>query len=268
MEHKEYVLEVGSKGKARLEILNQIFKDTSESLLVKAGLGKGKKILEIGCGTGNMTCWLADQVGKDGHIYAVDISAEQLEIAKKCAQVRGLTNITFIENAIIDVNSDIKFDLIYSRLVLMHISKSYETLQHLYCMLEEGGSLICEEACNSISCYPLCSAYLRSRDLLIQYAKLKNLDFNIGEKLYSYFNLLNLNTIFMNYIQPIYKNKQEKSMIPLFIHEARNNYIKYGLSTTEEIDHICSEVKKYIDNEHNLISFPRIMQIIGTKSCQ
>lgn len=62
-----YFLDVGEQGQNRLEILNEIFNGFSNSLLLKAGIGKGKNVLEVGCGTGSMTCWLAEQVSHSGH---------------------------------------------------------------------------------------------------------------------------------------------------------------------------------------------------------
>ena len=41
----------------------------------------GENILEVGRGTGSMTTWLAKQVGRKGHIIAVDASEKQVELA-------------------------------------------------------------------------------------------------------------------------------------------------------------------------------------------
>ena len=40
-------------------------------------------VIDIGCGTGLMTKWLAEQVGETGHIIAIDNRENQLELAKK-----------------------------------------------------------------------------------------------------------------------------------------------------------------------------------------
>ena len=93
-----YLLSVGTKGKERLDILNELFSETSHRLLLKAGLSKNQTILEIGCGTGEMTCWLAEQIGENGRVYAVDISAEQIDIAKKNAMKKNLHFINFFIN--------------------------------------------------------------------------------------------------------------------------------------------------------------------------
>ena len=37
-------------------------------------LKKGSRVLEIGCGQGDMTAVLADRVGPDGHVTAVDLA--------------------------------------------------------------------------------------------------------------------------------------------------------------------------------------------------
>ena len=48
-----------------------------------------EKELEVGRGTGSMTTWLAEQVGVNGQVIAVDASEEQLEIARKAAEKSG-----------------------------------------------------------------------------------------------------------------------------------------------------------------------------------
>ena len=40
-------------------------------------------VLAVGCGTGNMTKWIAKQVGDNGNVTAVDISHEQVKIAEQ-----------------------------------------------------------------------------------------------------------------------------------------------------------------------------------------
>ena len=43
-------------------------------------------VLDVGCGIGNLSCWLADRVGAKGRVIAVDSDSEQLKIAEKRAQ--------------------------------------------------------------------------------------------------------------------------------------------------------------------------------------
>ena len=70
----DYILEVGQKGVDRLHRLDDILGPYSRRFLLDAGLAQGMKVIEFGCGTGNMTKWIAEQIGPDGRIVAVDSS--------------------------------------------------------------------------------------------------------------------------------------------------------------------------------------------------
>ena len=82
----EYVLQVGEQGFDRLKFLNGIFGEHSRNFLIRAGLKAGASVLELGCGTGSMTAWLAGAVGEAGSVIAVDASKEQIEIAKRAVE--------------------------------------------------------------------------------------------------------------------------------------------------------------------------------------
>lgn len=91
-----YVLQVGHKGLARLQYQNALMaKDTKEHL-EKAGPLDGKKVLDLGCGFGLVTEELAKLVRKKGQVYGVDISPEQLAVAKERITALGLEKkVTF-----------------------------------------------------------------------------------------------------------------------------------------------------------------------------
>jgi len=263
-----YFLKTGKHGENRLDILNEVFSESSHSLLLKAGMNKGGSVLEIGCGTGNMTCWLAEQVGKFGHVYALDISAEQIEVAKRRAMKKNLKNITFIQCPISDLHlTDLPLvDIVYTRFVLVYLTHPFQALEHILLFLKNGGQMICEEACNSATyCYPFSSAIYKSRQLFLELAKQKGLDFDLGEKLYFYFHQLNFRNIHTQFIQPIYHTKQQKHLILLTFIEASQKYFEHSLIGNDEIKQLTMELTQCIEDDSYLMSFPRTTQIYGQK---
>lgn len=98
-----YALETGDRGAKRLNIQNDLLKGYSQDLLTKAGLAKGMNVLDIACGNGTMTAYLAKQVGPHGHVYALDISKDQLRVAKEhLAQwEKTFTNIPLNDKSIV-----------------------------------------------------------------------------------------------------------------------------------------------------------------------
>jgi ubiquinone/menaquinone biosynthesis C-methylase UbiE len=262
-----YVLGVGEQGQERLAILNEIFNPTSQLLLLQAGLIKGQQVLEIGCGTGVMTCWMAEQVGANGHVYAVDISSEQLEIAQQLAREKNLKNITFICRSVYDLDDLPLFDLIYSRFIIMHLKQPFAALKIMSCHLKNGGNMVCEEASNQTAyCYPEFAAFKKYRQLLMSLGAQKELDYSLGDKIYSYFLDLQFKNIFTHFIQPIYQNKRQKIMMPLLIREIKNNLIAAQLANESEIDKLIYELNEFTEENKYLVSFSRTMQIFGMSS--
>jgi len=50
------------------------------------GLGRQETVLDVGCGTGNLTLALLDALGDGGRVHAVDISPRMLEVARAKVQ--------------------------------------------------------------------------------------------------------------------------------------------------------------------------------------
>jgi ubiquinone/menaquinone biosynthesis C-methylase UbiE len=59
---------------------------------------KGKKVLEFGCSVGTLTMHLAQAVGKNGKVYATDISERDIQIAKKRLDKKGHKHVKVIHD--------------------------------------------------------------------------------------------------------------------------------------------------------------------------
>lgn len=63
-----------------------------EELKLKPGMA----VCDMGSGNGYHTLPMAEAVGKDGKVYAVEVQAEMIEMLKKRAEAKGITNIVSI----------------------------------------------------------------------------------------------------------------------------------------------------------------------------
>ncbi len=77
---------------------------------------KGKKVLELGCGTGELACGLALA---GANVTAIDFSSTSIKKAKKTAKRLG-TNVLFKEKNILEFSSKQKFDVIVALGSLHH----------------------------------------------------------------------------------------------------------------------------------------------------
>lgn len=91
----KYILSTGESAAERLLLLNELFGPGTRKLLRTAGLSPQKRVAEIGCGTGLVSLWMAEVVGREGSVTAVDASADQLQVAERGAEPLALKNISF-----------------------------------------------------------------------------------------------------------------------------------------------------------------------------
>jgi ubiquinone/menaquinone biosynthesis C-methylase UbiE len=64
----------------------------------------GKKVLEIGCGTGFFTIPAARLIGDQGFLVAMDILSESVDLVSKKVQDAGLQNVRVVKGNAMDTN--------------------------------------------------------------------------------------------------------------------------------------------------------------------
>jgi ubiquinone/menaquinone biosynthesis C-methylase UbiE len=66
------------------------------SFMERLPLRDGTKVIDLACGTGFFSHYIAHKIGKDGHLTAVDLSSGMLARNRESAEAKGLTNIEFV----------------------------------------------------------------------------------------------------------------------------------------------------------------------------
>lgn len=67
-----------------------------QQVIEELNIEKGMKIADFGCGAGYFTIPLAEQVGEEGKVYALDVLKTALESVRGRAKQEGLLNIQTI----------------------------------------------------------------------------------------------------------------------------------------------------------------------------
>jgi len=113
-----------------------------QSVLQSAGLAKGMKALDVGCGPGLVSCLMAKLVGEQGEVLGVDASDDLLETANAMGKIAEAANLNFQKANIYTLDlEENHFDFIYSRLVFQHLEDPKTALQQLLRVLKPGGIL-------------------------------------------------------------------------------------------------------------------------------
>jgi len=105
----------------------------------------GKKVLDAGCGTGELSCFLAQH---GAQVTGIDITQNSLAYARTQAQVKGLPNVTFIEGSLLDYPfREHEYDLIVSHMVLMVTADPERAFANIVRALKPGGSIVFKVFC-------------------------------------------------------------------------------------------------------------------------
>lgn len=122
-------LVAAEKWKAKSAAMGQAVTD---ALVEYAQPKAGMRVLDLASGTGEPAISLATRVGPEGHVTALDLSADLLQIAKTRAQARGLENLTTQQG---DAHSlpfpDNSFDVATSRFGVMFFRHPVAALREL-----------------------------------------------------------------------------------------------------------------------------------------
>ena len=266
MQDKGYALATGDSGAYRLQILNSIHQPYTEFLLERAGLSKGMRVADIGCGTGNVSFLIASKVKINGSVSGVDISTAQLDIARSQAEILNLDNVKFTEGSAYDTKLPKEsFDFVYCRFLLIHLNRPIDALIEMRSLLKPGGLLVCEEAdfCQAF-CQPSSQVHDRCYEMLVGLAKQRGQNFCLGIELYEIFQNAGFINPEISFVQPVVVG-ENKRLIDMSLLEARNGLIEAKLTAPDEIDKTAAQLKELALDKTTLFAIPRVTQIWARK---
>lgn len=104
----------------------------------------GKKIVDLGAGTGLFLVPLDAAVGKEGHVYAVEISPGFIELLQKKKKTEGLRNTTVARGSVTDMGlpADLQADIVLLVDVYHHIEYVQTYMKNVRKGMRKGGKLV------------------------------------------------------------------------------------------------------------------------------
>ncbi|SFK94715.1 class I SAM-dependent methyltransferase [Amycolatopsis sacchari] len=155
----EYVMGRNTAETERLRVQGAIFAEHSAHLFRLAGIAPGMRVLDVGCGAGDVSRLLSGIVGPAGSVLGVDVDAAVLDVAATRADEAGLSNVSFMQADLRELRLDERVDALAGRLILMHLPEPAETVRALSHHVRPGGMVTFQECvlsrCRSVPPTPL-----------------------------------------------------------------------------------------------------------------
>lgn len=263
-----YMLDTGVRGAKALELQQQYMAEGSYAHLEKAGLKSEMIVCDAGCGSGDMTVYLAQKVGPMGRVYAVDVSKDQLDVTQRKVQAAGLNNVEFIQADIqkADQVPRILVDLVYTRLVLIHVSDQKQALVNLMGLLKPDGVLSVQETSqDTVRTSFVCSEFLEFQGALIKLGRVHQLDYNFGHRVKEVVEELGLDIVSYYVVQNRLEVGLVKSLLMLRIPEIAPKMLKAGLVSQPQLDKWIDEFRRWPEGDNHCVNDAEMVYMLIRK---
>lgn len=224
----------------RLLRLGEIYQPFTRQVFAEAGITTGMKVLDVGCGPGDVSLIAADLVGATGSVLGVDASADMLQVAQTRVQAAGLAQVSFLAADLRTLALDRHFDALVGRFILMHLPEPEAVLRQLVHCVRPGGIVAFQEydlSSHEDAFYPPSSLWEQTWHLSAGAWQRAGGNIHAGMQLPSMFRAAGLPAPYMRYEASIGADRDwpgfdmraadVRTFLPLIL--------QFGLATEEEI---------------------------------
>ncbi|MFD8810216.1 class I SAM-dependent methyltransferase [Streptomyces sp. NPDC059627] len=212
----------------RLVLQARLYDPITTQALRLAGLSSGMRVLDVGCGAGDVTFAAAAIVGPTGAVTGVDAAPAALEVARARAARRGTEPgreregaISFREATLPDVTLEEPVDAVIGRLVLGHLPDPVTALRRLSRLVRPGGLIVFQDFDNHplrvVPATPLAGAVLRA---IAEALTVDGTDLGAGARLYSLFQEAGLPPSGLSATTPM-GGAEDAAILPLVVQTYR-----------------------------------------------
>ncbi len=198
----DYPLGYSAEEAQRLEDQAQHMLRLTAEVFVGAGLRPGMRVLDLGCGVGDVSLLAARIVGSEGAVLGVDRAGSSIEKARSRAAGHG--NVSFEQSELATFSTEQSFDAIVGRFVLAYVPNRVEVLRRLTrCLSARGVIAFLELDMSQIAQVPPSELFTRARGWVLGGFAAGGAELDMGSKLHATFRGAGLPAPSMISVQPV-----------------------------------------------------------------
>jgi ubiquinone/menaquinone biosynthesis C-methylase UbiE len=173
----------------RLKLQGAFIRDLTEDVMRRAGIDRGMRVLDLGCGVGDVSLLAGEIVGPTGAVLGLDRSAEAIATAEKRAVEAGQCYwVQFAATELDDFVAEETFDAIIGRLILMYLPDPAAALRRFASHLRPDGVMAFQEmAMSATKSIPEGPLYAKCRRWLLDAFEIGGFEVEMGPRLFSTF---------------------------------------------------------------------------------
>jgi ubiquinone/menaquinone biosynthesis C-methylase UbiE len=145
MEDTDYALGRSSAEYDRLIEQAELMRPLTERVFRAAGVERGMRVLDVGCGAGDVSFLVSALVGPEGSVVGVDLDENAVDLAEQRRARMGITNVAFQTGDARSVQHRGLFDAAVGRLVLMFMGDPTASLRLIAEQVRPGGIIALQE---------------------------------------------------------------------------------------------------------------------------
>jgi ubiquinone/menaquinone biosynthesis C-methylase UbiE len=166
-----YVLGHTDRERRRLALQAAVLNPLTDSFLRRVGISAGMRVLELGCGIGEVTLMAARLVGPHGSLLSLDIDDAAMAIARARVDSAGHRNVAFQNADVLAFQSGQLFDAVVGRHILIHMPDPLAVLRKAVDLVHPGGVIAFQEfdLATVVRGFPAMPLMFRTQDLIHEF---------------------------------------------------------------------------------------------------
>jgi SAM-dependent methyltransferase len=220
------------------------------------------RCLDVGCGGGEVTFEIARMVRPEGSVTGIDIDEVKLDLGRTAAAEQGLTNVEFRVANVNDWSEPDRYDLVFCRFLLEHLSQPIDLLKRMWAAVRVGGALVVEDAdFSGLFCEPPNQGFDFYARIYPRILASYGGDAAAGRKLFGFFLQAGIPDPQLKLVQRADASGESKNLSLSTLEATANSIVAEGLASEDEVRSAITTLTDFTNDPRTVVGDPRIFQV-------